>query len=547
MKNIINHLFDSLHHDVKYNKEYSKIYRIHKYWARKPWYIVNNYIKTYSKPGDIILDPFCGSGCTGLEAIVENRNFIGYDLNPISILISSGTLDCNVDTKELLNDFKKIEEQCKEEIISLYTTDEKCKYCNSNLAFKYIVIGPKFREQPKGALYCPNCRSRKSNKIRELTYEEIKKMDDYKNLKIQYWYPNNFFPKKFYKDRFSYKGILKVSDMYTRRNLYALSMLFNCIKSINTKYKKLLILAFTNTVLHVSKLKGENVRPLSVNNYWVPDDYIEENVWFRFEDRFKNVLNSKKALNKRVDNIQSIGNYEFNHRSALSMNYDECIDYVFTDPPYGDAIQYSELSFIWNSWLEKDYDIEEEIIINPVQNKGTKEFNCLLFRSLDKIYKSLKKEKYFTLCFQNKNFKIWKDVITHCKILGFSLENIGIYDTFGSPYNKYWAKFSPKTDIYVTFKKTSENNTNRYFETNLTLEDIIKEILDFMYENNIELDSVKIYDITVSLIIWNLFYNQGILDIEEFNIKSFSNTVDGIIQSKQYQINEQLSLFNYIK
>ena len=74
-------------------------------------------------------------------------------------------------------------------------------------------------------------------------------------------------------------------------------------------------------------------------------------------------------------------------------------------------------------------------------------------------------------------------------------------------------KFSPNTDIYVTFKKTAAKDISRYFKRNLTLEDIIKEILNFMYENNIELDSVKIYDITI-LIIWNLFYNQGILDIK---------------------------------
>ena len=63
-------------------------------------------------------------------------------------------------------------------------------------------------------------------------------------------------------------------------------MLLDCIKSLNSEYEDLLMLAFTNTVLHISKLKGENVRPLGVNNYWVPDDFIEENVWFRFMDRF---------------------------------------------------------------------------------------------------------------------------------------------------------------------------------------------------------------------------------------------------------------------
>ena len=55
------------------------------------------------------------------------------------------------------------------------------------------------------------------------------------------------------------------------------------------------------------------------------------------------------------------------------MDFDKCVDYIFTDPPYGEAIQYSELSYVYNAWIENDYDIDEEVIINPCQNKKEKE------------------------------------------------------------------------------------------------------------------------------------------------------------------------------
>ena len=73
---------------------------------------------------------------------------------------------------------------------------------------------------------------------------------------------------------------------------------------------------------------------------------------------------------KRIKNKDKLGDYKIIHDSALKINYTESIDYVFTDPPYGDAIQYSELSFIWNSWFGKTFNTEEEVIINPVQNKN---------------------------------------------------------------------------------------------------------------------------------------------------------------------------------
>lgn len=39
-------------------------YRMHQYWARKPWYVIRENILRYTSPGDTILDPFVGSGVT---------------------------------------------------------------------------------------------------------------------------------------------------------------------------------------------------------------------------------------------------------------------------------------------------------------------------------------------------------------------------------------------------------------------------------------------------------------------------------------------------
>ncbi|MFW9903919.1 MAG: DNA methyltransferase [Candidatus Thorarchaeota archaeon] len=46
-------------------------------------------IKRFSNQGDLIFDPFVGGGTTALEAMLLQRRFIGYDLNPFGILIST--------------------------------------------------------------------------------------------------------------------------------------------------------------------------------------------------------------------------------------------------------------------------------------------------------------------------------------------------------------------------------------------------------------------------------------------------------------------------
>lgn len=39
-------------------------------------------IEAFSRPGDIVLDPFCGSGSTLLAALLSNRQYIGIELSP---------------------------------------------------------------------------------------------------------------------------------------------------------------------------------------------------------------------------------------------------------------------------------------------------------------------------------------------------------------------------------------------------------------------------------------------------------------------------------
>ena len=57
-------------------KTHPPMYYMHKYWARKPHNVVAEYISTYSKKGEIVLDPFGGSGVTAIEAVKRGRRGI---------------------------------------------------------------------------------------------------------------------------------------------------------------------------------------------------------------------------------------------------------------------------------------------------------------------------------------------------------------------------------------------------------------------------------------------------------------------------------------
>lgn len=502
-------------------KRNSKIYDIHKYWSRKPWHPISDCIRKYSNEGDTVVDLFLGSGVTALESILINRNFKGFDLNPISIFISENTLKTDVDLEEFRNELKTIKEKIQPLSNKLYNSKKLCEICSNNLTIQHTNIGPKFRNKETAYLFCQECGKSKTKRIIPISKEDL--LRPAKKCRIKKWIPKNKFPERFYKDRFSYKGIKTVNDMFTNRNLYFLSELHNVIRNSNLKYEKLFVLGFTNTLLHASKLKSENVRPLNVNNYWVPDDYFEENPWLRFLNRIEKIIKSKEILNERLNGAET-GDFRLYNQSSLKTRLKaDSVDYIITDPPYGDAIQYSELSYIWNSWINQKYNIKEEVIINPFQKKGFDEFLSFLSKSVKEARRILKKGKYYTLCFHNKEFKIWKGVLDLFKDNDFILESIEIVDTKGNSYNTNWSKFNPKTDIYLTFKKSKFKHTHKR-------EYSIREILTDILNSNKKIkrtDTCRMYDLLVVKLIKEMYFNEYQIDISKLSIKEVAKIFKG--------------------
>lgn len=61
---------------------------IYRYFGKFPAPIASKLITDYTEMGDVVVDPACGSGTTGVEALLSNRGALLYDVNPLSTLIS---------------------------------------------------------------------------------------------------------------------------------------------------------------------------------------------------------------------------------------------------------------------------------------------------------------------------------------------------------------------------------------------------------------------------------------------------------------------------
>ena len=119
---------------------------LHIYWSKKPYSAIVPYIRHYTKPGDLVLDPFSGSGGTNLAALMEGRKTIAIDRSPAATFITKNY--CTpVNTDEVQKGFEELKNKVKAEIEWLYET--RCDRCGGKATTAYTVYSQVFQ--------CPRC------------------------------------------------------------------------------------------------------------------------------------------------------------------------------------------------------------------------------------------------------------------------------------------------------------------------------------------------------------------------------------------------------
>ncbi|MEW6584201.1 MAG: DNA methyltransferase [Nitrospirota bacterium] len=457
---------------------HTSMYLIHKYWARKPHNVVAEYLRHYSKEGDVVLDPFGGSGVTAMEAIKFGRKAISIDLNPMSAFLIENTLS-QVSPQEIEYEFKKIEAKLKDHLSGLYETT--CQKCGKKVNAVCLHWD---KDKPVKVMFeCNDCNIKRGKDPDSFDLKKIKEAEELKPR----WYPKNklAYNGSLFKEGTHLPEFDSLDKLFTKRNLYALSIIYDEIGKIeNRKLQNVFKFAFTSMVHLVSSMTPVRpTRPFSsfwpVHRYWIPPVYMESNVWMVFESAVlgkQGVLKGKEdaasqiKTYKRAKNFKELNdgaNILFETSNALELTKivpQNSVDYIFTDPPYGGAVQYFELSTLWTAWLNMDLDYEDEITVNDQQKKDFDYYHKMLKSAFREMFQVLKPGRYLTVTFHSTEIAVWNSIIKAVVLNGFDLEKIvyqppartsakGLLQPYGSAVGDYYIRFrKPDTE-----KLTSES------------------------------------------------------------------------------------------
>ena len=475
------------------------VYDAHTYHTKVPPEGIEKLIEHYTRPGDVVLDPFCGSGMTGVAATQRGRKALLSDLSPAAAFIARN-LNTPADADKYLRAVHELLDSSATLEHSLY--DTHCRSCGERVPMLYMVwsygvmcphcerefvlwdVARDERENVRESKIlsefdCPHCHTHLKKRGLKRTKrhpvqvgykccktglkEATAPLDDFDLAQLKrieragvpdgLWYPTAAFPPGMNTRQPIAAGITSVDKAYTPRALHVMAHLWDAASRWPDKeMRDKLLFTLTSLYQRVTLFSEFRFWGGSGNtaNYNVPFIINEQNVFRTFARKANTISWYFKTAPRFPREV------EVRTQSACHLTHvpDKSVDYIFTDPPFGGNINYSEMNFLWESWLGKRTEIADEAIINSVQGKGALEYRALLCKAFRECRRVLKDGAWMTVIFHNSSGEVWKALQGALVDAGFAVEGTQTFDKKHGTFKQFVSENAVGYDLVLHCRKT---------------------------------------------------------------------------------------------
>jgi DNA modification methylase len=530
--------------DVTEGKNHA-LYSTHSYHTKVPHRAIMRYMLHYTKPGDVVLDGFGGSGMTGVAAaacgseveikesgfIVKGnkaidamgaefeigmRHAIISDLSPIASFIAANFNNLPA-PEEISNAAEKLLLSFRDAEKALYATEDEngkyrgilnyviwsdayvCQECSHEYDYwsQAVVLGS---GEAKKTFPCPSCGSTQNTRNLQRAYSSFldpilrKKITQMKQIPVFVNYFDHASkkqkkaPSKFdlnlaenipeydeylnwidciemtqgdrsKRDAFSNKGVTHVHHFYTWRNLKAICIILKAIDSCDFEFRIKQALRFVVTsfadrngtkrnrfVINEHNPNGRVNGPMA-NTLYLPNLFCEMNIFELFREKLKDVLSGSST---RIPRKAAYVNTSSSTQLAVP---DNSIDYIFTDPPFGHNIQYSELNQPLEAFIRVSSNLKKDIVVNEVADKSIEFYKNGIRSVFLEYYRVLKPGRWITVEFSNTQAAIWNSIQTVLSDSGFVIASVAALDKTRGGMHSTLGVTAVKQDLIITAYK----------------------------------------------------------------------------------------------
>ncbi len=149
---------------------------------------------------------------------------------------------------------------------------------------------------------------------------------------------------------------------------------------------------------------------------------------------------------------------------------DNCIDYVFTDPPFGDNMYYSDLNFLVESFHRVTTTVPPEALVDKAAGKGLSEYQALMRGCFAEYCRVLKPGRWITIVFSNSKNAVWHAIQESLGAAGFVIADVRTLDKKQGSYKQVTSQ-AVKQDLVISAYKPTEALVSRFRLGRSTAED----------------------------------------------------------------------------
>ncbi|MEI8307213.1 MAG: DNA methyltransferase [Chloroflexales bacterium] len=258
-------------------------------------------------------------------------------------------------------------------------------------------------------------------------------------------------------------GITHIHHFFLPRAAHALGILWAKATAVENAYIRHMLLFFveqalwTGTLLNRYRPTGySQVNQYLTGVYYVASQHSECSPWYMLEGKLQRLI--KTFVHRYAQLNQALITTGTAARVGLP---DHTVDYIFTDPPFGENIYYADLNFLIESWHRVWTNAIPEAIVDQAKHKGLADYQHLMQHCFVEYYRVLKPGRWITIVFHNSRNTVWNAIQEALLAAGFVVADVRTLDKQQGSYRQITSS-AVKQDLIISAYKPNGGLEERF-------------------------------------------------------------------------------------
>lgn len=322
--------------------------------------------------------------------------------------------------------------------------------------------------------------------------EDLSVLDRIAAMSLPKSIPTDRFPieQMYHGSRIAPKGFSQIHHFFQPRAAQALGLLWAKANSEpNARIRAMLIYFVEQAIWNMSVCNS--YRPAGFSQvsqymkgvYYVPSQHAELSPWYVLGGKLKRLSKTFEPTRwQTADSCISTGSVGKLPTPSSS------IDYIFTDPPFGENIFYADLNFMVEGWHGVVTASAAEAIVDKPKKKGLPEYQHLMQKSFAEYYRVLKPGRWMTVVFSNSKAAVWNAIQVSLQQAGFVVAEVTALDKVQGSYRQVTSTTAVKQDLVISAYKPNGGLEDRFNRDGPTVD----SAWDFVQTHLKQLPAVKV-------------------------------------------------------